>query len=121
MWSGVVMEVSVRSASGVGGVAHGGEVVFGERAAGGMESGVGEVDAADGAEGQVEEDGEESVTGAAGQGHGLRDCTGVGSARFRGIAQFCYALRKVKIPTLSRSARQGWGTHFISTSSLTVG
>ena len=77
---GCVGEVGIE---GAGGVAHGRGVVLGEWAAGGMKRAVGEGDAADGAEGQVEEDGEESVTGAAGQGHGLRDCTGIGGQRFR--------------------------------------
>ncbi|SPE28483.1 hypothetical protein SBA2_40046 [Acidobacteriia bacterium SbA2] len=78
---GCVGEVGVE---GVGGVAHGRGVVFGEWASRGVERAVGEVDAADGAEGEVEEDGEESVTSATGQGHGLRDCTGMEERRFRG-------------------------------------
>jgi len=49
---GGVGEVGVES---VGGIAHGGGVIFGEQAAAGVERAVGEVDAADGAETEIQE------------------------------------------------------------------
>ena len=51
---GDVGEVGVE---GAGGVADCGDFVFGERTAGGVEGGVGQGDAADGAEGEVEDEG----------------------------------------------------------------
>ena len=63
-----VMEASERSASGRGRVDDFVDF-FGQRTAGGMERAVGEIDAADGAEGQVEEQERGAVTGAAGNGH----------------------------------------------------
>lgn len=77
----------------VGGVTHGGDFVFGELAASGMESAVGEVNATDRAESQVEDESEESVTRAARQAHGLRKCTGGGAWRFRGIGRIRIVLK----------------------------
>ena len=83
---GVVGEIGVE---GLRRLADCGDFIFGERAAGGMEGAVGQVDAAEGAESQVEEESEDSVTDEARSGHGLRDGTGGWGVRFQARAELC--------------------------------
>jgi hypothetical protein len=52
-----------------------------------VEGGIGQVDAAEGAEGEVKEYGEEKPTGAARDGHGLREGTEVGIGMFHVIGR----------------------------------
>jgi hypothetical protein len=67
-------------------VADCGDFLIGERTAGWMECGIGQIDAADDGEGQVEDEDQESVTGAAGDFHASEDCTHWEVRSFQGIA-----------------------------------
>jgi len=82
---------------GPGGVAHCGDFVFGERTADGVQCGVGEGDAADGAESQIEDEGEDAASGAAGQGHGLMNGTADGDFWFREL-RLLSTIQKSKTP-----------------------
>src|SRR5579862_7685342 len=80
---GNVVEFCIERLSGLAKFAN---FIFGERASGGVKRTARQVDCADGAQDQVEDDSEEEPAGAARHRHSLMEGTGFGVGWFQGNA-----------------------------------